>query len=84
MTTPKLGSLTIKGFRSFGRGEQNLSIPADIAAIWAPNSKGKTSLAEAAEFVLTGRIARRTLMSSTQDEFADALRNAHLAPLDEV
>lgn len=46
--------------------------------MWGPNSKGKTSLAEAVEFLLTGRIARRELMASSQDEFADALRNAHL------
>ena len=37
-----------------------------------------TSLAEAFEFILTGRIVRRELMASSQDEFADALRNAHM------
>lgn len=41
LTDPKPGSLTINGFRSFGRGEQKLTIPADIASVWAPNSKGK-------------------------------------------
>ncbi|MBI3129670.1 MAG: AAA family ATPase [Candidatus Tectomicrobia bacterium] len=76
----RIRSFSVKGFRAYGATEQTLNLPADIAAIWGPNSKGKTSLAEAFEFLLTGRIARRELMASTQDEFADALRNAHLPP----
>jgi hypothetical protein len=50
-----------------------------IAAVWGRNSQGKSSLAEAFEFLLTGKIVRRELTASSQDEFADALRNAHLA-----
>jgi hypothetical protein len=34
--------------------------------------------------LLTGRLARRELMASSQDEFADALRNAHLAVGEDV
>ena len=78
MTTPRLRSLTIKGFRAYGATEQVLNLPSDIAVVWGPNSTGKTNLAEAIEFLLTGRIARRELMASSQAEFADALRNAHL------
>lgn len=77
--TLRVRSLAVRGFRAFGAIEQVLNLPSDLAAIWGPNSKGKTSLAEAFEFLLTGRIARRELMASSQDEFADALRNAHLA-----
>ncbi len=84
MTTPRLRSLSVKGFRAFGAIEQTLNLPSDIAVVWGPNSKGKTSLAEAFEFLLTGQIARRELMASSQDEFADALRNAHLAAGEEV
>ena len=84
MTAPRLRSLTVKGFRSYGAAEQTLNLPADIAVVWGPNSTGKTSLAEAIEFLLTGRIARRELMASSQDEFADALRNAHLPPGQQV
>ncbi len=84
MTAPRLRSLTVKGFRAYGAAEQTLNLPADIAVVWGPNSKGKTSLAEAIEFLLTGRIARRELMASSQDEFADALRNAHLPPEQQV
>ena len=84
MKTPRLRSLSIKGFRSFGPVEQTLNLPADISVVWSPNSKGKTSLAEAVEFLLTGRISRRQILASTQDEFADALRNAHLSAGQEV
>jgi hypothetical protein len=81
---PRIRSLSVKGFRAFGAAEQTLNLPGGIAVVWGPNSKGKTSLAEAFEFLLTGRITRRELMASTQDEFADALRNAHLEPAAEV
>ena len=84
MTAQRLRSLTVKGFRAYGAAEQTLNLPADIAVVWGPNSTGKTSLAEAIEFLLTGRIARRELMASSQDEFADALRNAHLPPGQQV
>jgi hypothetical protein len=84
LTTPRLRSFSVKGFRAYGAVEQALNLPSDLAVVWGPNSKGKTSLAEAFEFLLTGRIARREMMASTQDEFADALRNAHLAANEEV
>ena len=84
MTATRLRSLTVKGFRAYGAAEQTLNLPADIAVVWGSNSTGKTSLAEAIEFLLTGRIARRELMASSQDEFADALRNAHLPPGQQV
>lgn len=76
--TCRITKLEIRGFRAFGKTEQTLEFPSLLAAIWGPNSQGKTSLAEAVEFLLTGQIVRRTLMASSQDEFADALRNAHL------
>ena len=81
---PRIRSLSVSGFRSYAVPAQTLKLPGDIAAIWGPNSKGKTSLAEAFEFLLTGRISRRELMASSQDEFADALRNAHVAEDTEV
>lgn len=84
MTKLRLRSFSVKGFRAYGAVEQTLNLPSDIAVVWGPNSKGKTSLAEAFEFLMTGRTARRELMASAQDEFADALRNAHLASGEEV
>ena len=78
MTRPKIRKIEIQGFRAFGQKERTLAFGSLLAAIWAPNSQGKTSLAEAFEFLLTGQIVRRQLSASTQDEFADALRNAHM------
>jgi hypothetical protein len=74
----QIAELEIQGFRSFGPKPQTLAFPSPIAAVRSPNSHGKTSLAEAFEFLLTGNIVRRELLASSQDEFAGALRNAHL------
>jgi hypothetical protein len=79
MAALRINRIEIQGFRAFGKDKQTLSFASPIAAVWGPNSQGKTSLAEAFEFLLTGQIVRRELMASTQDEFADALRNAHMA-----
>jgi hypothetical protein len=79
LRTTRIRTLSVRGFRAYGAAEQSLNLPSDIAVVWGANSTGKTSLAEAFEFLLTGRISRRELMASSQDEFADALRNAHLA-----
>lgn len=76
----RIRRVEIQGFRSFGRKPQTLGFPSPLAAVWGPNSQGKTNLAEAFEFLLTGRIVRRELVASSQDEFADALRNAHMPP----
>jgi recombinational DNA repair ATPase RecF len=78
MISPKINTIEIQGFRAFGQKTQALAFRSLLAAVWASNSQGKTSLAEAVEFLLTGQIVRRQLMASTQDEFADALRNAHM------
>jgi DNA repair exonuclease SbcCD ATPase subunit len=80
----RINKLEIQGFRAFGKNGQTLDLPSQLAAVWGPNSQGKTSLAEAVEFLLTGQIVRRALMASSQDEFADALRNAHLPAGTEV
>jgi hypothetical protein len=74
----RVKSLTVRGFRAYGIDEQTLVLPSDIAAVWGTNSKGKTSLGEAFEFLLTGALSRRELMASSQDEFADSIRNVHL------
>jgi recombinational DNA repair ATPase RecF len=81
---PRLRRFTLKGFRSYGRQEQALVLDGNLAAAWAPNSSGKTSLAEGMEFLLTGRCVRRSLVASSSDEFAEALRNAHLPAGDEA
>jgi hypothetical protein len=75
---PRIDRLSIQGFRAFGPTPATLDFEAPIAVVWGANSEGKTSLAEAVEFLFTGDIARRELLSSAVDEFENALRNAHL------
>lgn len=84
MTKPWLESIAIQGFRSFGQARQEFNLPPSAGVFWGGNSQGKTSFVEALEFLLTGQIARRELLASTKDEFAEAMRNAHLQPLHPV
>ena len=77
---PRIERLTIQGFRSFGPIPETIAFDAPMAVIWGANSEGKTSLAEALEFLMTGDIARRALLTSSVDEFEHALRNAHMPP----
>lgn len=78
MAKARLKSIEVVGFRSFGQSAQSFAPPETLAVIWGSNSQGKTSLAEAIEFLFSGQIVRRELMASTKDEFAEALRNAHI------
>lgn len=74
----RLNWVEVQGFRAFGKDVQRVDLPSSIGVIWGPNSQGKTAFAEAIEFLLTGSIVRRELLASSQDEFADSLRNAHM------
>ena len=76
--------LEIRGFRAFGANAQVLEFKGPMAIIWGPNSQGKTSIAEAIEFLLTGKTVRREFLASAKSEFAEALRNAHLPEEEEV
>lgn len=78
MAKARLKRIEIVGFRSFGQSAQSFEPPETLAVVWGSNSQGKTSLAEAVEFLFSGQIVRRELMASTKDEFAEALRNAHI------
>lgn len=84
MSKTKIKSVDVRGFRAFGAAAQPLAFYSEVAVVWAPNSQGKTSLAEAFEFLFTGSIVRRDLLSSAKDEFAGTLRNVHLKDSDEV
>jgi hypothetical protein len=75
---PKLRALEICGFRSFVT-EQRLTFESNLALVWASNSQGKTSIAEAIEFLFTGTTNRRELLGGAKSEFESSLRNAHLA-----
>ena len=75
MTTPRINKIEIQGFRAFGKNCQTLAFGAPIAAVWAPNSQGKTSLAEAFEFLLTGQIVRRQLMLCAKHQIGTSAGN---------
>jgi hypothetical protein len=81
---PKLRWLEIRGFRAFGPEPQRLEFSTNFAVICGPNSQGKTSIAEAFEFLLTGGTVRREFLASAKAEFSDSLRNAYLQSDGEV
>jgi hypothetical protein len=75
---PRINWLEIQGFRAFGKELQRVDFSSQLSVLWGPNSQGKTSFAEAIEFLFSGSIVRKELLASAQDEFADSLRNTHL------
>lgn len=74
----------VRGFRAFGHIAQKIEISPNLTIVRAENSQGKTSLSEAVEFLLTGTTSRRHLHNGAKAEFDGCLRNAHLAPGEEV
>ncbi|WP_241479911.1 ATP-binding protein [Mycolicibacterium neoaurum] len=81
-TSARLVALEIRGFRAFGTEPRTLDLDAGLVVIHAGNSQGKTSLAEAIEFLISGRSSRRELLGGAKAEYNDSLRNAHLADSD--
>jgi DNA repair exonuclease SbcCD ATPase subunit len=80
---PRIKRIEICGFRSFSE-PQVLNFESDLAVIWAANSQGKSSTAEALEFLLSGRTSRRDLLGGAKSEFERCLRNVHLGDNDPV
>jgi len=74
----RINYIEICGFRSYGPQPQRIDLTTPITVIHANNSQGKTSLAEAFEFLYTGGTSRRQLGGGSPGEFEGALRNAHL------
>ncbi len=60
-------------FRGFRQLERPINLNADLVTVYGRNSSGKTSLAEAIEWLLTGRIKRRDELHHT--ELADFIAN---------
>ncbi|GDY33868.1 AAA family ATPase [Gandjariella thermophila] len=75
--------LEIRGFRAFGTEPRRLTFDAPLVVVHAGNSQGKTSLAEALEFLISGHNSRRELLGGAKAEYYDSLRNAHLPPGDD-
>ncbi len=80
---PTIQWLEICGFRAFTKA-QKLEFTGPLALISGPNSQGKTSIAEAIEFLLCGETLRRALLGGAKAEFEGTLRNAHLPDDDPV
>jgi hypothetical protein len=81
-TSARLVSLEIRGFRAFGTEARTLDLDAALVVVHAGNSQGKTSLAEAIEFLISGRSSRRELLGGAKAEYNGSLRNAHLTDSD--
>lgn len=79
-----ISHIEVCGFRSYGAEPQRIELSAPLTVIHADNSQGKTSLAEAFEFLHTGTISRRQLGGGSPGEFEGSLRNAHIGPVAEV
>ncbi|WP_298458282.1 ATP-binding protein [uncultured Cellulomonas sp.] len=79
---PVLVWLEIRGFRAFGTAPQRLDLDAPLSVLHGSNSQGKSSLAEALEFLLTGRSSRRDLLGGAKAEYHETLRNVHLPAAD--
>ncbi len=73
-----LAWVEVRGFRSFGTEARRLDIEAPLSVVHGGNSVGKSSLAEALEFLLTGRSSRRDLLGGAKTEYHGSLSNAHL------
>ncbi|MFB9283912.1 AAA family ATPase [Pseudoclavibacter helvolus] len=76
--------IEIRGFRAFGSEVRRLDLSSKLIVVHAGNSHGKTSMAEAAEWLITGRSSRRDLFGGAKAEYNASLRNAHLPPEDPV
>lgn len=71
----KLDSLRIAGFRGFN-SEREIRFHPNLTLLGAPNSYGKTSIAEALEFLLFG-ITSRVEQADSKEEYKDSYRNRH-------
>lgn len=76
--------LEVRGFRAFGTEPRRLDLDAPLTVVHGRNSQGKSSLAEALEFLLTGRSSRRDLLGGAKAEYHESLRNVHLPAGDQA
>lgn len=81
---PVLVWLEVRGFRAFGTEPRRMDLDAPLTVVHGRNSQGKSSLAEALEFLLTGRSSRRDLLGGAKAEYHESLRNVHLPAGDQA
>ncbi|MGP1676776.1 MAG: AAA family ATPase [Burkholderiales bacterium] len=74
----RLLSLTVNNFRGFGSAGASVPLNADLVLLFGPNGFGKTSLAEAVEWLFYGTTRRRQRGESySKSEFDGCFPNAH-------
>ncbi len=76
--TARIAWVEICGFRAFGTEPRRLTLDEPLVVIHAANSQGKTSTAEALEFLISGHCSRRELLGGAKAEYHGSLRNAYI------
>jgi hypothetical protein len=74
----RLLGLTVRNFRGFGPAVDEIDLDADLILGYGPNGHGKTSLAEAIEWLFYGTTKRRLRGDDySKAEYANTFANAH-------
>jgi energy-coupling factor transporter ATP-binding protein EcfA2 len=74
----RLLNLTIRNFRGFGNAITSITLDGDLLLFFGPNGFGKTSLAEAIEWLFYGTTKRRQQGEGySRSEYANSFANIH-------
>ena len=74
----RLLELTVRNFRGFGPEVDPIDLDADLVLLFGPNGHGKTSLAEAIEWLFYGTTKRRLRGEDySKAEYANTFANVH-------
>src|SRR5262249_18415776 len=74
----RLLNLTVRNFRGFGSEPTSVSLDGDLILFFGPNGFGKTSLAEAIEWLFYGTTKRRQQGDAySRSEYANSFSNVH-------
>ena len=74
----RLIDLTIRNFRGFGNDGKSIRLDRDLILIYGPNGHGKTSIAEAIEWLFYGSTKRRLHGEGySKAEYAGTYANVH-------
>ncbi len=74
----RLKALTVRNFRGFGAAAETIDLDKDLVLFYGPNGHGKTSLAEAIEWLFYGTTKRRQRGEDfSKSEYANTFANVH-------